>query len=395
MAGSPSVLDIFAGPGGLGEGFSQAGYFITAAVDNDDYAAETLRNNAGKRGTLIIKNDIRELDLSGFVDVVVGGPPCQGFSMVGRPKIKHLKHGEGKTRVIDRRNSLYKHFVRAVESLNPQFFVMENVPGILSYRGGKIKAEILQSFSSIGYATDVKVLNAAEFGVPQIRKRAFFIGNRLRIENPYPTRTHADLAKKSNLDSKGAVKLQDYAKVRDAISDLPPLQPSQGSDEVPYPDFLELTAYQRWVREGSPMLYNHVSRFHNDRDRKIFRQLRQGQTMEDLPPESRPYRDDIFKDKIKKQRWNRPSSAILAHMQKDGLMYVHPDSRQARTLTPREAARIQSFPDRFRFYGPMTQQFRQIGNAVPPLLARCIAEAIRPLLKPAERPLVQYNVLTV
>jgi DNA (cytosine-5)-methyltransferase 1 len=393
--GNPSVLDLFAGPGGLGEGFSQAGFFITAAVDNDEYACKTLTQNAGKRGTLVIKNDLRKLNLSGRVDVVVGGPPCQGFSMVGRSKIKQLRMKEGKTRVIDRRNSLYKHFVRAVSSLNPQFFVMENVPGIFSYRKGKIAKEIVRSFKTIGYDTDVRVLNAAEFGVPQIRKRAFFVGNRLGIVNPFPSRTHADIARSSQLRLDELGNLHGYVKLIDAISDLPALEPGQGRDDVPYPEPALLSEYQKWAREGSPKLYNHVARFQSGRDRAIFRLLEQGQDMLDLPKELRPYRDDIFADKIKKQSWNKPSSAILAHMQKDGLMYVHPDSNQARTFTPREAARLQSFPDRFRFYGPMTQQFRQIGNAVPPLLARSIAMAIKPFLIPADRPLVQYDVLTV
>lgn len=121
--------------------------------------------------------------------------------------------------------------------------------------------------------------------------------------------------------------------------------------------------------------------------------LKPGQKVIDLPEEFRPYRWDIFKDKIKKQRWDRPSSAILAHMQKDGLMYVHPDGEQARTFTPREAARLQSFPDRYRFMGPMTQQFKQIGNAVPPLLAKEIALALRPFIKPLKEPRVHIEII--
>src|SRR5439155_2695821 len=125
-----------------------------------------------------------------------------------------------------------------------------------------------------------------------------------------------------------------------------------------------------------------------------FALLKPGQKMTDLPFRKRPYRSDIFADKIKKQRWDRPSSAIVAHMQKDGLMYVHPDEKQTRTFTPREAARLQSFRDRFRFLGPMTQQFKQIGNAVPPLAARAIALAIKPLLEPTKDPVVKYEFST-
>jgi DNA (cytosine-5)-methyltransferase 1 len=198
----------------------------------------------------------------------------------------------------------------------------------------------------------------------------------------------------SQLTLDGVLDRQKFVNIFDAISDLPSLEPGEGADEMPYPDSKNLTPYQAWAREGSPKLYNHVARNHSDRDRRLFKLLKEGEKMSDLPPRIRPYRDDIFEDKIKKQSWAKPSSVILAHMQKDGLMYVHPDSRQARTFTPREAARLQSFPDWFRFFGPMTEQFKQIGNAVPPLLARRIAESIRPWLKPADRPIVKYEILT-
>jgi DNA (cytosine-5)-methyltransferase 1 len=393
--GSPSVVDLFAGPGGLGEGFRQAGFFITAAVDNDDFACKTLAQNAGSRGTLVIQSDVRKLRLTGSVDVVVGGPPCQGFSNVGIPKIKHHRiKVEGKKRVYDPRRTLYREFIRIVHSLSPQFFVMENVPTILSFRQGTLARNILREFRSIGYDTQVRVLNAADYGVPQIRKRAFFIGNRIGVKNPFPVRTHIDILSNPQLTLDEIQGLEKYVSVFDAISDLPRLEPGEGADEVPYREAKSLTSYQKSAREGSPALYNHVARNHSERDRRIFRILKEGQKLSDLPPELRPYRADIFADKIKKQIWSRPSSAILAHMQKDGLMYVHPDQTQARTFTPREAARLQSFPDWFRFYGPMTQQFKQIGNAVPPILARRIAEGIRPLLRPFERPRVRYEILT-
>jgi DNA (cytosine-5)-methyltransferase 1 len=395
--GSPCVVDVFAGPGGLGEGFRQAGFFIAAAVDNDEFALKTLAHNAGSRGTIVIDLSVRKLKMKGKVDVVVGGPPCQGFSNVGIPKIKHYRLKEAHMkRVRDPRRTLYKQFVRIVKDLDPQFFVMENVPTILSFRGGKIRDEIVKAFRAIGYETTPKILNAADYGIPQVRKRAFFIGNRLGLENPFPEPTHMDWRTNPQLKlGEDTMPLPDYVTVGDAISDLPSIEPGCGEDEVQYPFPASLTPYQKWAREGSPMLYNHVARRHSERDRRIFRTLKEGQKMSDLPKRMRPYRVDIFADKIKKQSLNRPSSTILSHMQKDGLMYVHPDSGQARTFTPREAARIQSFPDWFRFYGPMTQQFKQIGNAVPPLLAKRIAEAIRPLLKPVERPQVSYEILTV
>jgi DNA (cytosine-5)-methyltransferase 1 len=344
---------------------------------------------------MVIESDVKKLKLTGNVDVVVGGPPCQGFSRVGIPKIKHHRiKVEGKKRVYDPRRTLYKEFVRVVRSLRPQFFVMENVPTILSFREGALARDILNEFKALGYNTEARVLNAAEYGVPQIRRRAFFIGNRVGVTNPFPKRTHTDPAANPQLTLDDAHGLEKYVTLYDSISDLPSLSPGEGSDEIAYPSEHSLTSYQKWAREGSPALYNHVARNHSGRDRELFRMLREGQKMSDLPPKLRPYRADIFADKIKKQSWMRPSSAVLAHMQKDGLMYVHPDGTQARTFTPREAARIQSFPDWFRFCGPMTQQFKQIGNAVPPLLARRIAEAIRPMLRPLERPLVEYKILT-
>jgi len=398
--GSPSVVDLFAGPGGLGEGFRQAGFFIAAAVDSDECAYQTLSLNAKQAGNLVLNEDVRKLRMSGKVDVVVGGPPCQGFSNVGIPRIRHQRlTEEGKKRVRDPRRALYRHFVRIVGDLQPQFFVMENVPTILSFRGGQVKEAIVEQFKAIGYKAEPFTLNAARYGVPQVRKRAFFIGNRMGIENPVPKETNMDWEAEPQLKlGEDALPLPDYVHVADAISDLPPLEPGGGSDEMPYPVTDKLTPYQKWAREGSIKLYNHVARNHSDRDRRVFRALKEGQKMSDLPERVQsliPYRKDIFSDKIKKQSWSRPSSTILSHMQKDGLMYVHPDSSQARTFTPREAARLQSFPDWYRFCGPMTQQFKQIGNAVPPILARHIAEAIRPLLSPVERPVISASVLTV
>ena len=391
----PSVLDVFAAPGGLSEGFRQARYFIAAQIDNDLWGCKTLTYNFANRGTLVIQGDIRSISITGKVDVVIGGPPCQSFSMVGRPKIAHLQKNKVRKRFIDdERNRLYKEFVRIVKSVNPQFFVMENVPGIYSFDEGKIVEQILEDFEAVGYYTQHDVLNAVQFGVPQVRKRVFFIGNRIGVKNPFPHPTHADLSKGQMSLFENRIYLKDYVRLRDAISDLPVIQAGEGSDEMKYPPMTPLSDYQIMMRKGSRVVYNHIARGHSERDRKLFRMLNEGEKMSDLPENLRPYDDRIFSDKIKKQSWSRPSSAVLSHMQKDCLMYVHPDLYQARTFTPRESARVQSFRDKYRFRGPMTQQFRQIGNAVPPLLAKRIAMSIRPLLQPAETPLVSYNILT-
>jgi DNA-cytosine methyltransferase len=269
---------------------------------------------------------------------------------------------------------------------------MENVPGMVTIGGGRIKKQILADFKKIGYEADVQILKAADYGVPQIRRRAVFIGNRIGGVNSFPIKTHFDPS--TDKDAHVVNQSGNYVTVSDAISDLPPLESGQGEDEMEYPSTPNLSEYQKRAREGSLRLYNHVARMHSDRDRNIFRMLRQGEKMVDLPEPDRPYRWDIFSDKIKKQSWTGQSRAIVAHMQKDGLMYVHPDDKQARTFTPREAARIQSFRDKFRFYGPMTQQFRQIGNAVPPLLSRSIAMSIRSQLKIMTQPVFGYKLVT-
>jgi DNA (cytosine-5)-methyltransferase 1 len=390
---NPSVLDLFAAPGGLSLGFKEAGYRIVAVLDHDKYGCDTLDHNLGSGGTIVIQGDIENLMIRGRVDVVVGGPPCQSFSRIGRPKINHLTKYSERTRFLDnKRNRLYKHFVKVVESVRPTFFVMENVPGMLSYQDGRLKNQVLEDFENIGYTTDVRVLNAAAFGVPQIRSRAVFIGNKLHIENPFPKEMHVHAHGNRQLDeptSRGAP----YRTVFDAISDLPSLEPGLGSDEMDYTPATVLTAYQQWAREGSVKLYNHVARCHSKRDRRLFRMLKPGETLVDLPAKLRPYRSDIFKDKMRKQRWDRPSTAILAHMQKDGLMYIHPDREQERSFTPREAARLQSFRDRYRFMGPMTEQFRQVGNAVPPLAAEAIAHVLMPHLEPLRAPIVHFEPL--
>jgi len=390
---TPSVLDLFAAPGGLSQGFKDAGYRVVAVVDNDRWGCETLKHNFYLDGTEVIQSNLEKLSVKGRVDVVIGGPPCQSFSLVGRPKINHLRTHKNKRGVYrasfidDDRNRLYSCFVKTVNALRPQFFVMENVPGMVSFEGGQIKDQVLEDFKKIGYGTNVEFLNSADYGVPQVRKRTIFIGNRIGVSNPFPKKTHFDPFKdlQTTLDQCTNV-MRPYQTVRDAISDLPPLESGEGQDETNYLSASDLTSYQRWSREGSSKLYNHVARQHSERDRKLFKMLKPGGKMIDLPENLRPYKSDKFRDKIKKQRWDRPSSVILAHMQKDGLMYVHPDNDQARSFTPREAARVQSFRDSYRFMGPMTQQFRQIGNAVPPLLAQAIALAIKPHLKPLKHP---------
>ena len=412
--GEFTFIDLFAAPGGLSLGFEMAGFRALAGVDIDPAGMETYGFNFPKSKAVVM--DVRKLESrelmrlagvgEGQVDVIIGGPPCQGFSTIGRVKIASLvRNGVWSNLanphprfIDDPRNILYKEFMRIVRDLKPLFVVMENVPGMMSYRDGKIVKEILEDFRAIGYRAQVRVLNAADYGVPQVRRRIIFIAT--RVENApirFPGPTHGETGTKSLLEYVAKESLEDteratlkpYVTVWDAIGDLPdPVPGRPGLADVPLPyDKPPFSDYQKFMREwggGSPdgMLHNHITRQHNERDVKTFQILKEGQWWKDLPEEIRRlygYRDDIFHDKIKKLARNAPSWTITAHLYKDGYMYVHPV--QPRTITVREAARLQSFPDRFIFKGSRTEQFKQVGNAVPPLMARAIAIEIKKSLE--------------
>src|SRR5437773_1032143 len=225
-SGEHSVLDIFAAPGGMSAGFKEAGYRIVAAIDNDHWGCRTLTYNLGAEGTLVIEAMVENLHLDGRVDVVVGGPPCQSFSIAGQSKIKHLRNTSNRDRFIDdEKNRLYKYFVKIVDRVKPQFFVMENVPAIETFNEGRVREQIIEDFQHAGYCTDERILNSADFGVPQVRRRAVFIGNRVGVDNPFPVPTYfrrLDNKMGPSIDKSGP---PHYRTVFDAISDLPPLKP--------------------------------------------------------------------------------------------------------------------------------------------------------------------------
>jgi DNA (cytosine-5)-methyltransferase 1 len=410
-----TVIDLFAAPGGLSLGFEMAGFEVLAGVDVDPIGMETYRYNFPKAKAIV--RDIRKLDSgelmkiaevgAGQVDVVVGGPPCQGFSTIGRVKIaslvregkwSHLKVSHPRF-IDDPRNVLYKEFMRVVRDLKPLFVVMENVQGMMSYRNGEIVRQILEDFRALGYRAEARVLNAADYGVPQIRKRVIFIATRVeKAPIRFPKPTHRDVEAEtptllSYLNGERPTSedplLKPYVSVWEAIGDLPdPVTGKPGLADHPLPyDKPPFSEYQKFMREwggGSPdgMVHNHVARRHSERDVVTFQTLKEGQWWKDLPPEIKRlygYRDDIFHDKMKKLARDRPSWTITAHLYKDGYMYIHPT--QPRSITVREAARLQSFPDRFIFRGARTDQFKQVGNAVPPLMARAIALEVKKALE--------------
>jgi DNA (cytosine-5)-methyltransferase 1 len=381
----PTVLDIFCGAGGMSLGFQSAGCQILGGIDLNPHAINTHHQNFLNAKLKLPAQDIRHIrDLNELkinpneVDILVGGPPCQVFSRVGIGKMRKL----GKDIESDHRNFLYKEFVRFVAFYKPLCFVMENVDNLANKE--ETIAKIHKDFSRNrrknypGYNVDYQVLDASDFGVPQKRKRLFIIGVRsdLDIEPPFP------------------VKNTKYpVSVGEAIYDLPDLIPmimplkakSSGHKQKDLECEYKCSAqslYQKKMRrkkaEGEGV-WNHLCRSHNDKDIMIFNLLKQGQKYRDLPEEMMRYRVDIFDDKYRRLIGDEPAWTLTAHMKKDGLAYIHP--LQSRSISVREAARIQSFPDDFVFYAPMTRMFELVGNSVPPLLAEAVAKPIVELFR--------------
>ena len=304
----------------------------------------------------------------GKIDLILGGPPCQGFSMANRQRL-----------IDDPRNKLYKYYIEAIKIIKPKFFVMENVKGMLSHIN-----EIKEDFKNIDYNVTYRLLNAKYFGVPQNRERLIFIGSYTNIN---PEDIFDELMKISDTCESTVLK--------DALEYLKPLSASQikNSTEIDSeifgkkidlnPNFLNENNYINLINNNNSYYYtlNHKARYNNDRDIEIFSRLSEGENstsekIADIMPYSN--RNEIFKDKYFKLESSKVCKTITAHMKFDCNMYIHPF--QARGLTPREAARIQSYPDDYFFKGSYTKTYMQIGNSVPPLLSRAIARAIKKFL---------------
>ena len=367
-----NIIDLFAGCGGLSLGFEMAGFNIPVAVEKDAWASETYKKNHPT--TKVITEDITQiLDLSTIlpeptmrINGIIGGPPCQGFSLSGN-RDKN-----------DPRNSLFMEFVRFVRYFNPDFFVMENVTGILSMQtksGENVKDVIRSEFANAGYTLEIFTLNAAEFGVPQSRLRVFFIG--LRNDIPY---------NKERIEPRGFLFGNNQRTIADAIMDLPQIGSGEGAEEMEY-TMRPFTRYQEWARGNSVVLHNHVAMRHTPRLVERFSQIQCGQSVADVPEEFQQRKRgeaDKISGKVYSQNNMRPypdkpSPTIPASFQSN---FVHPYLN--RNYTAREGARLQSFPDTYIFCGKRTtmsweknlSQYQQIGNAVPPLLANAIAQKI-------------------
>jgi len=432
------AIDLFAGPGGLGEGFDRAGFNVVVSVDNDLWACETLKTRwlfrlLRKKGEVstywsyargeitkeeiyhnnpeikeqiekrVIKETISEKTRENLaieileripsrnnnIVVLLGGPPCQLYSFIGRARYATMKDKYYR----DPRRRLFEHYIFFLEKLKPDIFIFENVPGIISaeLKRKNVFDILVEEFNKVKYIP-VKhphdgipqdyILNAADFGVPQLRKRVIIIGYRKGFERKFP-----DIR---DLYYKLSSKNNQFLTVKDAIGDIPELIPGEGNDRWfgYYKNNNSISEYAKTLRNDSDGILNHKARKHMESDRERYRFFIEShlngngrvnlKTLIKARPDLVPAHKNLhsFLDRFKVQWRDQPASTITAHIAKDGHYYIHPDVNQCRSFTVREAARCQSFPDNYFFEGPRTEQFKQVGNAVPPLLAEYIAKAI-------------------
>ena len=342
---SLTVLDLFCGCGGLSLGFQQAGFNVKLGIDAWEDAIKTFNfTHKSAKGIVADLFSISPQEISkttglDTVDIIIGGPPCQGFSIAGKRMID------------DERNQLYKSFVEFVSFYRPKAFLMENVPNVMSMGKGVIKEQITQDFEKLGYHISSKILMASDFGVPQNRRRAFFIGFKENCNFEFPT----------PFTNQAVTSF-------DAISDLPDYSVSDGEK---YPIDIQ-SEYQKFMRENSLGLYNHQITQHNEKTVSIISLVPDGGNYKDLPEEFRKTRNVNI-------AWTRLNSQKPSFTIDTGHRH-HFHYKFNRVPTVRESARIQSFPDNFIFLGTKTSQYKQVGNAVPPMLAKILAIQIKKYL---------------
>ena len=404
-----NYIDLFAGAGGLSEGFIRKGFTPVAHVETDGAACYTLRTRAAfhhlrgrqdlglyhdyLRGVVNrkqfykeIPNNILDTVLNARigqdnqrifseidallgereVDLIIGGPPCQAYSIVGRAPLKH--------KTDDERTRLYVQYGRFLKKYNPKAFVFENVPGILSASGGKYFRNLQKYYKSLGYEVRASILNAHDYSVIQHRERVIIVGWRRDGDMGYP-----QFRKSRNIYSRD-----------DIFSDLPAITPGENSRTHVYSKPSNQYLTKTSLRNGEDFVSQHITRPHNERDLEIYKLaielLKRGSRLKNnqIPEGMRTQKNvTSFLDRFKVV--GEKPHTMIAHIAKDGHYYIHPDVRQLRSISVREAARIQSFPDDYYFEGPKETQvrscaFRQIGNAVPPLMSERIAEKIKELI---------------
>jgi DNA (cytosine-5)-methyltransferase 1 len=407
-----NYIDLFAGAGGLSEGFIRAGFKPIAHVEMNKDACNTIKTRTAyhwlkknKKAKIyydylksetknqeqlwnnvpehfinsVINKEISENTLPEIfntideelkgknVDLIIGGPPCQAYSIVGRAR-KDMER--------DPRNHLYKHYVKFLEKYKPKMFVFENVPGILSAKNGEYLSKIFKAVRKAGYEVAIppkNYLNAKDFGVLQDRKRVIIIGWKIELNFKYPDFKKTD---------------HNFQILKDLFSDLKPLKNGEGTLNAteyikPATEYLKQTK----IRNGLEFVTQHISRPNNDNDLEIYQiaidQWNSGKRLSysELPKRLIKHNNtDSFANRFQVVDGKGVSHTVVAHIAMDGHYYIHPDKKQNRSISVREAARIQSFPDDYFFEGSRTAAFKQIGNAVPPLMAQKIAEKIREMI---------------
>lgn len=345
------ILDLFCGAGGLSLGFEKTGFYVVKAIDIDPHAVNTYNYNRKEKVAEVL--DVASID-DGFIASlgpiggIIGGPPCQGFSTAGQ-------------RIIDDdRNKLYREYFRILEKVNPNFFVIENVTGILSFSKGLVKQDIIRRAESLGYKIFYETVDTSEYGIPQVRKRVIFVGIKKQICGD-----RVFSIPKGNVTKK--------VTIAEAIGDLPSLE---GCSDNSIYDKEPVTEYQKMIRDGMVVLHNHTLSKHSEDTKRVIELVPEGGSIRDIPPEKRGNRN--YHALLRKMDRNKPSLCIdTGHR-----TYFHYEER--RIPSTREVARLQSFPDSYVFTGPRNEQQKQVGNAVPPMLSAVIAESIKTFLDEEE-----------
>lgn len=404
-----NFIDLFAGAGGLSEGFIREGFTPICFIEKDRNACNTLKtryifHNLKEKGMsdlyysylkkqisinelqkylpddferIIINEEINEISLKNIfrqidtmaenkkIDIIIGGPPCQAYSLIGRSRI-----GSGVKE--DKRNFLFRYYLKFLEKYKPELFLFENVPGLLSANNYEYFKEMMEGFNKIGYKTEYTVLNAADYGVLQNRKRIFIAGFKEKIKFNFP-----EPEKNSN----------NYT-LKDLFIDLPFIRGGDNLEIVCYKspptEYLKISN----IRNGQPFTTLHKTRPVNNRDKEIYKiaiknfiELSQQVRYNELPSHLKTHKNkNVFVDRFKVLNMMGISHTIVSHLSKDGHYYIYPDLDNPRSISIREAARIQSFPDDYHFEGSRTSCFQQIGNAVPPLMAQKIARKVKEIL---------------
>lgn len=338
------IIDLFCGCGGLSFGFEMAGFEVALAIDMWSDAVKTFNHNHKNQVAYckdihdLTKEFLDEFNKDGEIVGVIGGPPCQGFSTVGRRDIN------------DPRNHLYTEYCRIVDTIRPDFFVIENVKGLMTLSGGAFRDDIHTRFEALGYTVRDKIVNAADYGVPQNRQRVFFVGLKGK-EFHFPKASSNHLT------------------CSDALSDMPDINAENGMASFMHYTKEAINDYQKYLREGSNGLKNNQITVHSEQTVNIISMIQDGGKIRDLPPEYWNIRK--YNKAFERMSAHKPSNTVdTGHRN-----YFH--YCENRIPTARENARLQSFPDKFEFLGTKGSQYKQIGNAVPPLLAKAIANAIK------------------